>query len=152
MTRTFSIDPTHSHIEFSAKHLMVTTVKGNFREFSGEVEVDGEDPTTARGRFVIKTASLTTGTDDRDNHLRSADFFEAEKYPEMVFVSKTVEKAGEATYRVTGDLTIRDTTKPLTLGAIHESSRSGATPSNTANTTSGTMQINSRSLFSGKSL
>ena len=115
MAQTYSIDRNHTRLEFSAKHMMVTTVRGSFEDFAGTVEIDGDDPTTARGSVTVKTASLWTGVEMRDNHLRSDDFFGVEKYPEMTFASTAVEKTGEDTYKVTGDLTIRDVTRPITL-------------------------------------
>ena len=115
MTQTYSIDPNHSRLEFSAKHLMVTTVRGQFQDFTGSVELTDDDPASARGRFTIKTASLWTGSEDRDKHLRSDDFFGVEKYPEMTFQSTEVQKTGENSYTVVGDLTIRETTRPITL-------------------------------------
>ena len=115
MTQTYSIDPNHSRLEFSAKHMMVTTVRGTFQEFTGSVEVADDDPTSARGKFAIKTASLWTGSEDRDQHLRSDDFFGVEKYPEMSFQSTEIQKTGENSYRVVGDLTIRETTRAITL-------------------------------------
>lgn len=115
MTQTYSIDRNHTRLEFSAKHMMVTTVRGSFEDFAGTVEVDGDDPTSARAQAVVKTASLWTGVEMRDNHLRSDDFFGVEKYPEMTFQSTAVEKTGENTYKVTGDLTIRDVARPITL-------------------------------------
>jgi polyisoprenoid-binding protein YceI len=115
MAQTYSLDRNHTRLEFSAKHLMVTTVRGTFEDFAGTVEIDGDDLTTARGSVTVKTASLWTGVEMRDNHLRSDDFFGVEKYPEMRFQSTAVEQTGENTYQVTGDLTIREVTHPITL-------------------------------------
>jgi len=115
MAQTYSLDRNHTRLEFSAKHLMVSTVRGSFEDFAGTVEIDGDDPTTARGRVTVKTGSLWTGVEMRDNHLRSDDFFGVEKYPEMTFQSTAVEKTGDDTYKVTGDLTIREITRPITL-------------------------------------
>jgi polyisoprenoid-binding protein YceI len=111
----FELDPTHTHIGFTAKHMMVTTVRGNFSEWSGYVEGDENDPTNAVAQATIKTASLSSGAEDRDKHLRSEDFFNVEKYPEMAFKSTRVEKIDNFNYRVEGDLTIRDITKPVKL-------------------------------------
>lgn len=117
---TFQVDPNHTSIEFTAKHLMVTTVRGRFTEFTGQVEVDDNlDPTTARGTFTIQAASVTTNNEQRDGHLQSADFFDAGNYPELTFTSTGVERDGDG-YRVTGDLTIRDVTKPITLEVVAE--------------------------------
>ena len=116
MATTFSIDPSHSSIEFATKHMMVTTVRGRFTEYAGQVEVDDVDsPSSVSGSFTIQAASLTTGNEQRDAHLRSADFFDAEGYPELTFTSTAVEPAGEGRYRVTGDLAIRGVTRPVTL-------------------------------------
>ncbi len=115
MAQTYSIDRNHTRLEFSAKHMMVTTVRGSFEDFAGTVEIDGDDLTSARGSVTVKTASIWTGVEMRDNHLRSDDFFGAEKYPEMTFQSTSVEQTGDNTYKVAGDLTIRDVTRPITL-------------------------------------
>lgn len=116
MATTFDIDPSHSSIEFATKHMMVTTVRGRFTEYTGKVEAQAADqPLTAAGSFSIKTASLTTGNEQRDAHLRSGDFFDSETYPEITFTTSGVEAAGGNRYRVTGDLTIRDVTRPVTL-------------------------------------
>jgi len=117
---TFQLDPNHTAVEFSTKHLMVTTVRGRFTEYAGQVEVsDDLDPSTAQGTFTIKTASVSTGNDQRDGHLRSADFFDAATYPDMTFTSTSVEKSGSG-YQVTGDLTIRGITRPVTLDVSAE--------------------------------
>ena len=116
MPSTYTIDPAHSSIEFSTKHMMVTTVRGRFTEYGGEVEAaSAGEPETARGSFAIKTASVDTGNEQRDGHLRSGDFFDVEKYPEITFRSTGIEKTGDNTYSVTGDLTIKDVTRPVTL-------------------------------------
>lgn len=116
------IDRAHSALGFSAKHLMVTTVRGQFEDFEGFVEVDGEDYRTARAEAVIKTASVSTNTPQRDDHLRSADFFDVESYPEMRFVSTGIEKTGENTYKMRGDLTIKDIARPVDLDVEVEGS------------------------------
>lgn len=111
------IDPQHSEIFFKVKHLMITTVTGYFREFYAEAETEGNDFSTARVKFSAKTASIDTNAPDRDKHLRSGDFFDAEKYPEMTFKSTGLEKQDENNFLLKGDLTIRDVTKPVTLKA-----------------------------------
>ncbi len=108
-TGTWAIDPTHTEVGFVARHLMVSKVRGSFTDVSGTVEV-AEDVTESVANVVIKTASVSTGTADRDGHLKSADFFDAETYPDMTFVSTGFD--GET---LTGDLTIKDVTKPVTL-------------------------------------
>jgi polyisoprenoid-binding protein YceI len=111
----FELDPTHTHIGFTAKHMMVTTVRGKFSEWSGYVEGDENDPTGAVAEATIKTASVSSGAEDRDKHLRSADFFNVEQYPDMTFKSTRVEKVDDNSYKVQGDLTIKETTKPVSL-------------------------------------
>jgi len=106
---TWAIDPTHTEVGFVARHLMVSKVRGSFPDVTGTVTVD-EDVTKSVADVTIKTASVTTGTPDRDAHLKSADFFDSETYPDMTFVSTSFD--GET---LTGDLTIKDVTKPVTL-------------------------------------
>lgn len=113
---TWSIDPTHSQIGFAVRHLMISTVKGRFAGFTGTVDLDPADLTTASMQVTIDAASIDTRTADRDNHLRSADFFDVERFPALAYVSRGVERSGDE-YRVIGDLTIRDVTRevPLTV-------------------------------------
>ena len=115
MKQVYELDPNHSSLGFAGKHMMVTTVRGKFKDFDGDVEVENDDPTTAVARVTIRPASVDTGQEQRDAHLRSADFFHAERFPEMTFVSTGVESQGGRRYRVTGDLTIKDRTRPITL-------------------------------------
>ncbi|MDQ6747944.1 MAG: YceI family protein [Candidatus Dormibacteraeota bacterium] len=117
MPETLKIDPSHSNIGFSAKHLVVTTVHGQFTDFDANIEVEGEDHNTLKVDVVIRTASVNTNEARRDGHLRSADFFDSEKYPEMRFVSTGAEKHGEDHYLLRGDLTIKDVTRPVELEA-----------------------------------
>ncbi len=112
---TWTIDPAHTDVLFSAKHLMVTTVRGTFTEVAGSITVDETDPTTARGTFAVKTASVSTGVEQRDGHLRSADFFDAENRPEITFTATGVASKGGDDYAITGDLTILDVTKSVTF-------------------------------------
>ena len=116
---TWKLDMAHSAIEFSVRHMMVSTVKGHFREFSADLELDPDDLTKSSVRAVVKTASIDTREPQRNGHLVSADFFEVEKYPEMVFQSTRVEHVGGDRYRVTGDLTIKDVTRQITLDVTH---------------------------------
>lgn len=109
------IDPSHSEIQFKIKHMMITTVTGSFKEFSSEVETDGEDFSTARIRFEASAASVFTNSEQRDGHLRSADFFDAEKYPKLIFVSESLKPNGDDEWQLTGNLTIRDITRPVKL-------------------------------------
>jgi polyisoprenoid-binding protein YceI len=116
----WDIDTAHSSIEFTAKHMMVTNVKGRFTRFSGDAHLDETNPANSRVDVTIDLASLTTGTEGRDNHLRSADFFDVENHPTATFYSTKVEKVDEDRLRVTGDLTIRGVTKPVTLDVTVE--------------------------------
>lgn len=109
------VDPAHSEIQFKVKHLMITTVTGYFRDYNIEVETDEDDFTKASSIiFTAKTSSIDTNNSQRDTHLKSDDFFNAEKFDKVKFVGKSFAKAGE-NYELQGDLTIRDITKPLTL-------------------------------------
>ena len=112
---TWKIDTAHTQINFSAKHMMVTTVRGTFHDVAGTIELDENDPTRSRGEFRVGTASVDTNFGARDTHLRSADFFDAEGFPEITFVSTGIKQVADAEFKVTGDLTIRDTTKPITF-------------------------------------
>lgn len=116
-TTRYSIDPTHSHVGFAVKHLVISTVRGRFAEFTAEAEADSSDLSTARLTATIDAASVTTGVQDRDNHLRSADFFHVEEHPTITFASTSVRPNGGNKYTVTGDLTIHGTTKPVELEA-----------------------------------
>ncbi len=108
------IDTAHSRLTFGIKHMTVSTVRGAFGNFSGKVEVNNDDPTTASIQVTIDVASVNTLEPKRDEHLRSADFFDVAKYPTMTFRSKKVEKAGGG-LRITGDLTLRGVTKEVVL-------------------------------------
>ena len=116
MTTTWKIDPAHTDVAFSAKHMMVTTVRGKFDQVEGELVLDENDPTAARGEIRLAAASLSTGFDARDQHLRSADFFDAETYPWVVAQVTRIEPRGDS-FRVTADVTIRDVTQPVTFDA-----------------------------------
>jgi polyisoprenoid-binding protein YceI len=115
----WKLDPAHTLVEFSAKHLMITTVKGRITDVEGTIYTDGKDLTNSSVDVTLKAASLDTRTDQRDQHLRSADFLDVEKYPEIKFRSTRIEGDTES-FKVTGDLTIRDVTKPMTLDATFE--------------------------------
>jgi polyisoprenoid-binding protein YceI len=115
LTGNYTIDPAHSRIGFSARHAMVTKVRGSFNEFTGSGYFDEEDPSKSHVELTIKAASIDTRNPDRDNHLRSNDFLAMEQYPEITFRSTKVEKAADDKYNVTGDLTIRGVTRPVTL-------------------------------------
>lgn len=111
----WNVDPSHSSVEFQVKHMGLATVKGFFGEFEGGLEVAEDGSVTAGGR--VKAASINTRNDQRDEHLRSADFFDVENHPEISFRSTKVEQLDEETYRITGDLTMRGTTKEIVLEA-----------------------------------
>jgi polyisoprenoid-binding protein YceI len=109
------LDPTHSELGFKIKHLMITNVSGNFKEVEAEVETDGQNFETARIEAKIKTASINTNNEQRDGHLRTSDFLEAEKYPEIIFKSTRVEKQDDELFFVYGDLTMKGITRPIKL-------------------------------------
>ncbi len=111
---TYVLDPTHTRIGFVARHLMVTKVRGSFGDYSGSITI-GDDAASSTAEAVIKTASVDTGTADRDAHLVGEDFFAAETYPEMRFANARVVKQKGSDFTVTGDLTIKDVTREVTL-------------------------------------
>jgi polyisoprenoid-binding protein YceI len=115
LTGTYAIDASHSRIGFVARHAMVTKVRGSFNEFEGSGYFDAEDPARSHLQLTIQAASIDTRNADRDGHLRGNDFFDMEAHPEITFVSTAVEAVDAETYRVTGDLTIKGVTKPVTL-------------------------------------
>jgi polyisoprenoid-binding protein YceI len=108
---TWNVDPTHTVVEFGIKHLMITTIKGQFTELEGSFTTAEDGTATAEGS--VKTASINTNEAKRDEHLRSPDFFDAEKYPDITFRSSSVEHAGGNNYVVHGDLTIHGVTRPF---------------------------------------
>jgi len=112
---TWNIDTAHTDVLFSAKHMMVTTVRGKFADVSGTISIDEENPTVSTGEFSVAVASLNTGVEPRDGHLRSADFFDAANHPTATFASTKVLAKGGNDYVVTGDLTIRGTTRPVSF-------------------------------------
>ncbi len=112
---TWSIDPAHSDVAFSAKHMMVTTVRGTFSAVEGTITLDEENPANSAGKFTIGVASLNTGVEQRDGHLRSADFLDAANHPTATFNVTKVEPKGGSDYRVEGDLTIRGATRPASF-------------------------------------
>ncbi|MEU0138007.1 YceI family protein [Streptomyces sp. NPDC006296] len=115
LTGAYTIDPAHSSIGFTVRHAMVTNVRGSFGEHEGTLELDGSDPSRSTASLDVRIASVDTGIADRDGHLVSGDFFDAEKFPLMTFRSTQAEQLGGDTYRVTGDLTIKDVTRPLSI-------------------------------------
>lgn len=114
-TTKWVLDPTHSEIQFKVKHLMITTVTGYFRNFSAAAETSDTDFSNAKISFEAKTASVDTNTIDRDNHLRSADFFDSENYPVLRFESREMKKADDTSFKLTGDMTIKGVTNVVTL-------------------------------------
>ena len=110
----YTLDTSHSRLGFSARHAMVTKVRGQFNEFEATAHVDTDQPANSSVEVTIQTASITTGNADRDGHLRSGDFFDAEQYPTIAFRSTDVRRDGED-WVVTGDLTIKDVTRPITI-------------------------------------
>ena len=113
-TCTWSVDATHSSVEFRVKHLGISTARGAFREFEGTLEI-GDDITSAKASGKIKAASIDTNEPARDDHLRSPDFFDVENYPDITFESTEITPLDEDTFGVTGDLTMHGVTKPITL-------------------------------------
>ncbi|WP_328396059.1 YceI family protein [Streptomyces sp. NBC_00390] len=111
----YTIDPAHSSIGFTVRHAMVTNVRGSFGSHEGTLSLDGADPSRSTAAIDVDIASIDTGIADRDGHLRSGDFFDAEKFPRMSFRSTGAEQLGGDKYRITGDLTIKDVTRPLTI-------------------------------------
>ncbi|HKV12677.1 MAG TPA: YceI family protein [Thermoanaerobaculia bacterium] len=110
----YKVDPGHSGLNFTVRHF-VTNTPGRFKDFDGTIKYDKQNPAASSVEFTVKTNSLDTDNDDRDNHLRSGDFFEVAKFPTMTFVSKKVAAKDANTLEVTGDLTIKDVTKSITI-------------------------------------
>jgi len=115
VTGDYTVDVAHTRIGVRARHAMVTTVRGAFTEFAGTAHLDTAHPVASSVDLRIATASIDTGTPDRDGHLRSPDFLDVERYPEMRFASTDVEQLDDDVYRVTGDLTIKDVTRPVSI-------------------------------------
>lgn len=111
----YDIDGTHTAVEFVARHLMITKVRGRFRDVAGQITI-AEKPEDSHVEVQIGAASLDTGNNDRDAHLRGADFFEVERYPTIVFRSTSLRPLPDAAWEMVGDLTIRDATRPVSLG------------------------------------
>ena len=113
----WEIDPAHSQATFSVKHMMISTVRGQFKVLSGHLHIDEQQPANSWVDAQVETASIDTRDPNRDAHLRSPDFFEADKYPTLTFKSTKIERTGEHEYDVTGDLTMHGVTKPVTFKA-----------------------------------
>ncbi|ADB33607.1 YceI family protein [Kribbella flavida DSM 17836] len=115
LTGDYTIDPSHSRVGFVARHAMVTKVRGSFNEFEGTAHVDGQNPANSSVRVAIQAKSIDTRNGQRDDHLRSNDFLDMDNHPEITFESAAVEPAGDDTFKVSGDLTIRGVTKPVVI-------------------------------------
>ena len=115
LTGTYALDAAHSRLGFVARHAMVTKVRGSFNDFTGTGYFDAENPAASHLELTVEATSIDTRNADRDGHLRSNDFFDMATYPEITFVSTAVDVLDEDTFRVTGDLTIKGTTKPVTV-------------------------------------
>jgi polyisoprenoid-binding protein YceI len=116
---TFKIDPAHSDIQFKVKHLMITNVTGSFGKFDATLEAGKDDFSDAKASFEADIDSITTGNEQRDGHLKGEDFFAAEAHPKLSFVSTNIQKLNEEDYKLTGDLTVRGVTKPITLDVTY---------------------------------
>lgn len=121
---TWNLDPDHSNVGFKVRHLMISNVKGNFEKFTGTIDINDKDVTKSTVQVSIDTNSISTNVQKRDEHLRSADFFDVAKYPTMTFVSKKVAKAGKNKLKVTGYLTLHGITKEVVLDVEGPSSES----------------------------
>ena len=114
---TWTIDTAHSEVAFKVKHLVVSTASGKFTTFEGVLEAEKEDFTDAKVTFSADIDSIHTGNEQRDGHLKSADFFDAESFPKLTFTSTSIEKKGDADYTITGDLTLKGVTKQVVVNA-----------------------------------
>ncbi len=116
-TQKWALDASHSEVQFKVKHLVISTVTGTFKVFSGELESYGDDFEGAKVKFSVDLKTIETNNADRDAHLKSDDFFAVEKFPTMDFISTAFKKISDSEYELTGDLTIRDVTKSVKLKA-----------------------------------
>ncbi|PJJ54547.1 YceI family protein [Hymenobacter chitinivorans] len=114
-TTKWAIDPTHSEVQFKIKHLVISTVTGSFKSFSGEAITENDSFEHAQVNFSLDVQSIDTNQEQRDEHLRNNDFFDAATYPSITFASTGLTKTGDDTYKLTGNLTVKDVTKPVTL-------------------------------------
>ncbi|MFI1583222.1 YceI family protein [Embleya sp. NPDC020630] len=115
LTGDYVLDPAHTRIGFVARHAMVTKVRGSFSDFEGTAHLDGSDPTKSSAQLVIKTESIHTGVEQRDQHLRTNDFLDVPNFPDITFRTTSIEAKSDSEYRVTGDLTVKDVTRPVTI-------------------------------------
>ena len=112
---TWTVDKSHSKVGFSVSHLVITDVDGFFKDYEAQISSNGDDFSTANVELKVNTSSIFTDNEKRDDHLRSDDFFNSEKYPQMTFKGKSMKKVGDKKYKLTGDFTIRDVTKQVEL-------------------------------------
>lgn len=115
LTGAYTLDPAHTRLGFVARHAMVTKVRGSFEEFAGSAHLDFQDPTSSTAELTIAVKSINTGQAQRDEHLRTNDFFDAPSFPEITFTSAKAEVVGDDSYRLTGDLTIKDVTRTVAI-------------------------------------
>jgi polyisoprenoid-binding protein YceI len=115
LTGSYTIDPAHSRIGFSARHAMVTRVRGAFNEFDGRLRLDGDDPTLSSARVEVQVASVDTRNADRDGHLRTNDFFDAPHFPTILFASTSAQQLSPSEFRLNGDLTIKGVARPISV-------------------------------------
>ena len=120
LTGDYTLDPAHTRIGFVARHAMVTKVRGAFNDVEGTLRLDGADPARSSAKVTIQAASIDTRNAQRDEHLRSGDFLELEKFPTLTFVSTGVRRLDETSYEVTGDLTVKDVTSSVTVPLQYE--------------------------------
>jgi polyisoprenoid-binding protein YceI len=123
--KTWKIDPVHSEVKFKVKHLLISTVTGNFNVFDAEIKTDKDDFENAEITFEADVNTISTNNEQRDGHLRSADFFDAENHPKITFVSKSFSKVSGDEYQLTGDFTIRGITKEIKLNVIYNGKAKG---------------------------
>lgn len=117
---TWNIDPQHTQIEFSVRHMMISKVRGQFKSFEGTLDINTDNPAASSVAGTVDVASIDTREPQRDAHLRSADFFDAEKYPKLSFRSSRIEPAGKGRYKVVGDLTIKDVSREVVFDVTDE--------------------------------
>jgi polyisoprenoid-binding protein YceI len=122
---TWKIDPTHSEVNFKVKHMLVSTVRGHFDKFKATIETNKEDFSDAKIQFEADVKSINTNNEQRDGHLKSADFFDSENNPKMIFISTAVKKVSDYEMQVKGNLTLRGVTKEVTLDVIYNGTVSG---------------------------
>ncbi|MFD1848437.1 YceI family protein [Oceanobacillus bengalensis] len=139
---TWTVDTAHSEVGFTVKHMMISKAKGTFDKFDTVVEADVENLADSKIEVTVDVASVNTRNDGRDQHLRSADFFDAENHPNMTFIATDIKKTSSSNYDVTGDLTIRGNTKPVTIDVTFEGVSKDPMSGNTVAGFSGETKIN----------